>query len=82
MYDAFIYGVVKQIGAMAAALEGKVDAIVLTGGVVRGPLFVKKVKKAVKFIAPVHVVIKNSEMLALAEAATDLWEGVQKASTY
>lgn len=82
VYDSFIYGVAKQIGAMAAAMEGKVDAIVLTGGVVRGPLLVKKLKKYVSFIAPVHVVIKNSEMLALAEAALDLHTGAQKAAQY
>jgi butyrate kinase len=82
VYDAFIYGVAKQIGAMAATLEGKVDAIVLTGGVVRGPLFVKKLKKFVSFIAPVHLVIENSEMTALAAAAMDMHEGIQKASEY
>ena len=82
VYDAFVYGVAKQIGAMAAALEGKVDAIVLTGGVVRGPLFVRKVKKAIGFIAPVYVVVKNSEMTALASAALDMHRGLQKAGLY
>ena len=82
VYDAFIYGLAKQIGAMAAALEGKVDAIVLTGGVVRGPLFVRKVRRAVGFIAPVYVVIKNSEMSALASAAFNMHRGLQKTSLY
>ena len=82
VYDAFIYGIAKQIGAMAAALEGKVDAIVLTGGVVRGPLFVRKLKRAIGFIAPVHLVVKNSEMEALALAALDLHRGLQKANLY
>ncbi len=82
VYDAFIYGLAKQIGAMAAALEGKVDAIVLTGGVVRGPLLVRKLKRAIGFIAPVHMVLKNSEMEALASAALDLHRGLQKASLY
>jgi butyrate kinase len=82
VYDAFIYGIARQIGAMAAALEGKVDAIVLTGGVVRGPLLVRKLKRAIGFIAPVHLVVKNSEMAALASAALDLHRGLQKARLY
>lgn len=82
VYDAFIYGIAKQIGAMAAALAGKVDAIVLTGGVVRGPMFVRKLKRAIGFIAPVHLVVKNSEMAALIAAGMDLHRGLQKASLY
>ena len=31
--DAMCYGIVKQIGAMAAALGGRVDAVILTGGI-------------------------------------------------
>ncbi len=69
VYNAFIYQVAKAIGAMAAALSGKVDAVVLTGGVVRGPIFLRKLKAMIRFIAPVLAIVKNSEMEALASAA-------------
>jgi butyrate kinase len=82
VYNAFIYQVAKAIGAMAAALSGKVDAVVLTGGVVRGPIFLRKLKAMVKFIAPVIPIIKNSEMEALAEAAVAAHGGTQEVKTY
>jgi len=82
IYDAFIYQVAKQIGAMAAALSGKVDAIILTGGVVRGKLFAGKLRRMIRFIAPVHVIVENSEMLALADAALSVVTGKSKAKVY
>ena len=82
VYDALIYQVAKQIGAMAAALSGKVDAIVLTGGIVRNKMFVRKLRRMIRFIAPVHVIVKNSEMHALAAAALDVVTGNSKAKVY
>lgn len=82
VYNAFIYQVAKAIGGMAAALSGKVDAVVLTGGVIRGPIFLRKLKAMVKFIAPVIPIIKNSEMEALAEAALNAHQGAQEVKTY
>jgi butyrate kinase len=82
VYHAFVYQVAKAIGAMAAALSGKVDAVVLTGGVVRGPLFLRKLRQMVRFIAPVYAIIKNSEMEALAAAALAAHRGVQEAKPY
>ncbi len=82
VYDAFIYQVAKQIGAMAAALSGNVDAIVLTGGIVRGKAFVAKLRRMIRFIAPVHVILANCEMQALARAALDAATGKSKARVY
>ncbi len=82
VYDAFVYQVAKAVGAMAAALSGKVDAIVLTGGVVRGQLFVRKLKNRVRFIAPVFAIVKNSEMEALATAAFQTYTGTQDVQRY
>ena len=82
VYEAFIYGIAKHIGAMAAALKGKVDAIVLTGGVVRGAIFVRKLREYVGFIAPVRVVAKNSEMAALACAALEAHCGQCEVGVY
>ena len=82
VFDAFIYQVAKWMGAMAAALDGKVDAIAVTGGMVRGKLFMQKLRRKVRFIAPVMVFKKNSEMEALAVAALDVAEGKKKAKVY
>ena len=82
VYDAFIYQVAKWIGAMATVLSGKVDAIVVTGGVARGPLFRRELTKRVRFIAPVHVILRNSEMAALALAGLDVLTGRKRAKVY
>ncbi len=82
VFDAFVFQVAKWMGAMAAVLDGKVDAIVVTGGLVRGKLFLQKLRRKVKFIAPMIVISKNSEMEALASAALDIAEGRKKAKVY
>jgi butyrate kinase len=43
--DAFIYQVVKEIGAMAASQSGKIDAIILTGGIARHEVTVKTINR-------------------------------------
>ncbi len=64
--DAMAYQVAKEIGAMAAVLKGKVDAIILTGGIAYGKPFVEAVKEYVSFLAPVAVYPGEDEMKALA----------------
>lgn len=82
VYDAFIYQVAKGIGAMATVLAGKVDAIVLTGGAIRGPMLRRQLRRRVRFLAPVHVIIENLEMEALALAALEVLTGRKRAKVY
>lgn len=67
VYRAMAYQVSKEIGALAAALEGKVDSIILTGGVAYDKGFVGWIKERVSFIAEVTVFPGEDEMKALAE---------------
>ncbi|MFO7721780.1 MAG: butyrate kinase [Bacteroidales bacterium] len=64
--DAFAYQVAKDIGAMSTVLKGKVDAILLTGGVAYGKPVVGKIRERVEHIAPVYVYPGEDEMKALA----------------
>ena len=82
LFNAFIYGVGKAIGAAAAALSGKVDAIVLTGEALKAKMVLRKLRAMVKFIAPVHAFVLNSEMEALALAAFEVYTGTKKALLY
>jgi butyrate kinase len=82
VYAAFAYNVAKNIGSCAAALAGKVDAVVLTGEVLYGEIFRKELTRRVKWIAPVQVFLKNSEMEALASAGLEVASGKNKASNY
>lgn len=66
VWDAMIYQTCKSIGAMAAVLHGKVDAILLTGGLLRFDDIEEKVKKSCSFIAPVFSYPGEMEQEALA----------------
>ena len=67
--EAMAYQISKWIGAMAAALKGKVDAIILTGGIAYDKNVVKWVTERVSWIAPVKVRPGQNELLALAKHA-------------
>ncbi len=64
--DAFSYQVGKAIGAMASVLKGKIDAIILTGGIAYQVDNVKRIKSMVDYIAEVIVYPGEDEMKALA----------------
>lgn len=64
--EAMAYQVGKEIAAMAAVLNGKVDAILLTGGIAFDKEFVDYVKAMIEFIAPVVVYPGEDEMKSLA----------------
>ena len=80
--DAFIYNVAKAIGGMAAALSGKVDAILLTGGIAYGKEMMQQLADMVSFIAPVKVYPGEDEMAALAGNALAVMEGREEVKTY
>lgn len=82
VYDAMAYQVAKAIGAFAAVLKGKVDAIVLTGGVSHDPRFVGYVSERVDWIAPVKVYAGDFEMDALAAGAVRALDGEEPVMTY
>lgn len=82
IHDAMGYQVSKDIGSCAAVLSGKVDAIILTGGVAYGKPMVKFIKKKVDFIAPVVVYPGEDEMLALAEGGLRVLKGEEDVKTY
>jgi butyrate kinase len=63
---AMAYQVAKEIGSMAVVLKGKVDAILLTGGIAHSKHFTGLIRERVEFIAPVKVYPGEDEMSALA----------------
>ena len=64
--EAMAYQVAKYIGECAVVLKGKVDAILLTGGIAYGKPICERIKKYVSWIAPVEVYPGEDEMGALA----------------
>lgn len=64
--EALSYQIAKEIGAAAAVLKGKVDAIILTGGLAYEESHVKSIRSMVDFIARVVVFPGEDEIKALA----------------
>ncbi|MDI9370393.1 MAG: butyrate kinase [Synergistaceae bacterium] len=81
-YEGMAYWVARDIGAMAVALSGKVDAILLTGGVAYDGDFVTLVQKRVQWIAPVLTYPGEDEMPALAEGAFRVLRDEEKEKIY
>lgn len=65
IYEAMAYQTAKEIGAHATVLKGKVDGILITGGVAYDKMFVGWIKERVEFIAPVYVYPGEDEMEAM-----------------
>lgn len=80
--EAIIYQISKEIGAMAAVLEGKVDAIILTGGLAYQPSHVEGIKKMVEFISTVVVFPGEDEIKALAFNGLLALDGKIEIKTY
>lgn len=72
---AFGYRLAKEIGALAAAADGKVDAILLTGGIAFAQNIVEGVTRKVSWIAPVSVFPGEGEMEALRDAGLRILRG-------
>ena len=64
--DAMIYNVAKSIGAASTVLCGKVDAILLTGGIAYSDYVISRLRERISFLAPVFVYPGEDEMEALA----------------
>ena len=80
--DALSYQVGKEIGAMAAVLNGKVDAIILTGGMAYQEANIRSIKSMVSFIADVVVYPGEGEMKALAFNGLLALDGKIEIKTY
>jgi butyrate kinase len=69
IFDAMVYQTAKDIGAMATVLNGRVDAVLLTGGMAYSQKLVQQLCAAIQWIAPVTVYPGEDELQALAEGA-------------
>lgn len=82
IYEAMAYQIAKEIGAGATVLSGRVDAIVMTGGMAYDSEFIGWVTDRVGFIAPVKVYPGELEMLAMAQGVLRVLRGVEELKIY
>ena len=80
--DAMIYQVAKSVGGSAVVLYGKIDAILLTGGIAHSDYVVSRLRKRVEFLAPVSVYPGEDEMEALALNALGALRGELEIKEY
>ncbi|HHZ00539.1 MAG TPA: butyrate kinase [Sedimentibacter sp.] len=82
IYEAMAYQIAKGIGELATVVEGKVDAIILTGGIAHSQMLTSWIKNRVSFIAHVEIMPGENEMEALAYGALRVLRGEEKAKEY
>ncbi len=80
--EAMAYGIAKEIGGMCAVAGGKIDAIVLTGGMAYNSSFVELIKEYVSKFALVVIEPGENELLSLALGAQRVLAGVEEAKTF
>lgn len=80
--DAMIFHTAKAIAAEGAVLYGKVDAILLTGGMAYSSYIVENLSGRINYLAKVHVFPGEDEMLALAQNALGVLRGEIIAKEY
>ena len=82
VWNTMSYQIAKQIGAMSAVLRGKVDGILLTGGLVRFRDIVETIETMCGWIAPISVYPGEVEQEALASAVLKVLRGEAQAHRY
>ena len=80
--EAMAYQIAKEIGAMATVSDGKLDAIILTGGLVKYGRLLKWIEKRIEFIAPIEIIPGEFEMEALAAGTLRVLQGKEVAKEY
>lgn len=81
-YDAMAYSIIKWTAMMAGALYGKVDAILMTGGMCHDQELVDKISAGVEWIAPIYVYAGSFETEAMGAGAIRVLSGQEEAKTY
>ena len=79
VFDAMIYQIAKEAGAMAAVLEGRVDALLLSGGMAYSARLISRLREYLSWIAPLTVYPGEDELQALAEGVFRVLDGEENA---
>ena len=79
IFDAMVYQIGKEAGAKAVVLKGKVDAILLTGGMAHSEKMVTQLRGTLEWIAPIRVYPGEDELQALAEGVFRVLNGEEQA---
>jgi butyrate kinase len=78
VWDAMVYQIAKETGAMATVLQGDVDALLLTGGMAHSEQLIERLRASLEWIAPITVYPGEDELQALAEGVFRVLDGEEK----
>jgi butyrate kinase len=82
LFEALAYQVSREIASQSATLKGRIDRIILTGGLANDEDLVNCIKTRVGFLAPVEVIPGEREMLALAQGVLRVLNQTESAREY
>ena len=82
VFRAMAYQNAKYVGAMAVALRGEIDAVILTGGIANSERFTGVMMEYMGWIAEVAVMPGEFELEALAAGALRVLRGEEEARTF
>lgn len=82
VYEAMALSVAKHLAALSVVVDGKLDSIILTGGIAHSKMFTDMVSKRVEFIAPVTIYAGENEMESLALGGLRVLRGQEKARKF
>ena len=82
IYNALGYNIAKGIGALAPVVNGKVDAVIITGGLAFDKDLMRMIKNRVKYISPVIILPGEDELTALSNGGLRVLRGEEKPKTW
>lgn len=83
VYNAMIYQIVKEVGAYSVVLKGKIDAIIITGGIAHSNKFINGLKAWIRFLCPKFFIYPGEgEMEALALGVLRVLNKEEEAKIY
>ncbi len=80
--EAMIYQICKEIGSCSTVLKGSVDAIIITGGIAYNKHVTDMISERVSFIAPVHILPGENELLSMTSGVIRVLDGTEEAGKY
>lgn len=82
IYKAMAYQIAKGIGELATIVNGKVDTIILTGGIAHSRLLTRWITERINFIGPVEIIPGENELESLALGVLRVMRGEEQAHEY
>ena len=82
IYRAMAVNIAKRIGSLAPVVNGKLDAVILTGGIARSKLMTGMIREYVSYLAPIVIYPGENEMYSLALGGLRILRGEEQCHTF